>query len=70
MDLLDLANGKVFGNRHFRPKQREIITAALQVILITAVYVSSLTLHQRVCSCHRRPDVYDVGSLAHDVLSM
>ena len=31
MDLIDLANMKVFGNRHFRPKQREIIKAALQV---------------------------------------
>ena len=31
MDLIDLANLKVFGNMHFRPKQREIITAALQV---------------------------------------
>lgn len=31
MDLIDLANVKVFGNRHFRPKQREIIKAALQV---------------------------------------
>ncbi|KAA6428957.1 MAG: ATP-dependent DNA helicase Q-like 1-like, partial [Trebouxia sp. A1-2] len=30
MDLIDLANLKVFGNRHFRPKQREIIKAALQ----------------------------------------
>lgn len=30
MDLIDLANVKVFGNRHFRPKQREIIKAALQ----------------------------------------
>jgi len=33
MDLIDLANKKVFGNRHFRPKQREIIKAALQVML-------------------------------------
>lgn len=32
MDLIDLANLKVFGNRHFRPKQREIIKAALQVM--------------------------------------
>jgi len=31
MDLIDLANMRVFGNRHFRPKQREIIKAALQV---------------------------------------
>ena len=31
MDLIDLANIKVFGNRHFRPKQREIIKATLQV---------------------------------------
>lgn len=31
MDLIDLANIKVFGNRHFRPKQRDIIKATLQV---------------------------------------
>lgn len=31
MDLIDLANLKVFGNRHFRPQQREVIKAALQV---------------------------------------
>ena len=31
MDLIDFANMRVFGNRHFRPKQREIIKAALQV---------------------------------------
>ena len=33
MDLIDLANIKVFGNKHFRPKQREIIKATLQVIV-------------------------------------
>lgn len=31
MDLIDLANLKIFGNTHFRPKQKEIIKAALQV---------------------------------------
>lgn len=30
MDLIDLANLKIFGNRHFRPQQKEIIKAALQ----------------------------------------
>lgn len=31
MDLIDLANLKVFGNKHFRPQQKEVIKAALQV---------------------------------------
>lgn len=29
LQLLDLANLKVFGNRSFRPNQREVVTAAL-----------------------------------------
>ena len=38
MDLIDLANRRIFGNTHFRPQQREIIQAALQVIdLCTAL---------------------------------
>ena len=31
MDLIELANLKIFGNRHFRPQQKEVIKAALQV---------------------------------------
>jgi superfamily II DNA helicase RecQ len=30
MDLLDLANARVFGHRAFRPRQREIVAAALR----------------------------------------
>lgn len=34
MDLIDLANRRIFGNTHFRPQQREIIQAALQVVYL------------------------------------
>lgn len=42
MDLIDLANLKIFGNRHFRPQQQEIMKAALQVGRLLPTHLSML----------------------------
>lgn len=47
MDLIDLANLKIFGNRHFRPQQKEIIKAALQVGCLGPTHLSVLC--SRLC---------------------
>lgn len=59
MAELDFANWRVFGNEAFRPQQREVIQAVLQV----RATVACLRTGRRACSKHACPSTYALCQL-------